>query len=265
MGGNMEIGESKITNLVLKMLGSDVRNEIDNYITNVCLRNFSIMGSTEEVREIFDSSIEEFLNNLSEEELLDLRSYTGYNFWNINAVLRNNWRYETNGLLTQEKTREYKEISDVVSNVLTRFNVPDINFMTFRGTTIDAFSSYGINEISELEKLKGKFLYEQAFTSTSILEDSSYFNKILDDGRFCNVGISYMIPAESNDGALLIDNNVSYSANQNEFLLNKGSLSKVIDVSIDENNNTAILTVCLIPKKIYDINYSKNINGVKRN
>ena len=258
------MGDSRVTNMVLKMLGPNIRNEIDIYIDNVCSRDFTVMKSINQVKNIFNESLDDFLSSLSEEELLNLRSYTGYNFWNINAVLRNNWRYETNGTLTHEKVKEYREICDVVSSVLNKFNIPNIDFITFRGTTLDSFSSYGISELSQLEKMKGKFLYEQGFTSTSILEETSYFNKTLDDGRFCNVGIRYLIPSESNDGALLIDNNVSYSVSQNEFLLNSGSLSKVIDVMIDENNNTAILTVVLVPKKVYDIRYNKSINGSKK-
>lgn len=258
----MKQGESKITNMVLKMLGDQIRSQIDDYVEDVCSRNFTVMESIEQVKYFFKKSLDEFLSSLSEEELFNLRSYTGYNFWNINAVLRNNWRYETNGISTPDKIKNYKEISEIVSTILDKFNCPLMDFVTFRGTTIDAFSSYGINDLSDFETLKDKFLYEQGFTSTSILEDTSYFNKTLDDGRFCNVGIRYLVPSENNDGALLMDNNLSYSLSQNEFLLNKGALFKVIDIKID--NNTVILTVVLVPKKVYDINYNKSINGSRK-
>ena len=76
------------------------------------------------------------------------------------------------------------------------------------------------------------------------------------------MGIKYLIPAENDDGALLMDNNLSYSATQNEFLLNKGTLSKVIDVKIQDSS--VILTTILIPKKVYDINYNKDSNCSKK-
>lgn len=256
----MELGESRVTNMVLKMLGSDKVIEVNNYVDDVCSRDFIVMSSKKQVNNIFNNSLDEFLSSLSEEELLNLRSYTGYNFWNINSILRNNWRYETNGVLTQEKKEEFMKMSDMVSKIINKFNMPDVNFVSFRGTTLDSFSSYGIKELSQLENLEGRFLYEQGFTSTSVLEESSYFKKTLDDGRFCNIGIRYLIPSESDDGVLLMDNNVSYSVNQNEFLLNSGSLSKVIDVKIDKNTNTATLTVVLVPKKVYDIDYNKSKN-----
>lgn len=263
IGDDMELGESRTTNMVLKMLGPDIRNEIDNYINDVCSRDFMVMNDIEQVRKIFDVSIEEFLSSLSEEELLDLRTYTGYNFKNINSILRGNWNYENNGVLTPEKKEEFRRISDSVKKVLGKFNMPQINFITFRGTTLDSFSGYGISELSQLESLEGKFLYDQGFTSTSILEDTCYYGKTLDDGRYCNVEIRYLIPAESNDGALLIDNNMSYAVGQNEFLLNSGALTKVIDVKIDKDTNTAILTAVLVPKKVYDMDYNKNLDGSK--
>lgn len=258
----MKQGESRVTNMVLKMLGDETKTKIDNYVDDVCSRCFTVMESIKQAKELFNASLDEFLSSLQEEELLNLRSYTGYNFWNINAVLRNNWSYETNGILTPDKIKNYRKMSEVVSNILDKFRGPSIDFVVFRGTTIDAFSSYGINDLSDFETLKDKFLYEQGFTSTSILEVASYFKKTLEDGRFCNVGIRYLIPSENNDGALLMDNNLSYSVNQNEFLLNKGALSKVIDIKID--NNTAILTVVLVPKKVYDINYNKSMNDSRK-
>lgn len=258
----MVVGESKVTNSFLRMLDEDTKYQIDAYISDVCSRNFTVMTSTEQVNNIFGESLNLFLNSLTYEELLSLRSYTGYNFKNINAILRNNWTYEDNGVLNPEINDKYRKLSMEIEKIINKFMMPGINFISFRGTTIGSFSSYGIRELSQLKNLKDKFLYEQGFTSTSILEDSSYFNKKLDDGRFCNIGIRYLIPAESDDGVLINNNETSYSMNQNEFLINKGSLSKVIDVKLDENENSAILTVVLVPKKIYDI---KKVNDSVKN
>ena len=259
----MELGESRVTNMILRMLGNDVKVDVNNYINDVSSRNFIVMKDMSSVHNIFNNSMIDFLSSLTQDELLDLRSYTGYNYKFINAILRDNWTYESNGILTEEKKMKFRRISDSVSRILNNFKMPGVDFVSFRGTTIDAFSDYGIRELSELEKLNGKFMYERGFTSTSILEESSYFNKALDDGRFCNIGIKYLIPSECDDGALLINNDMSYSVNQNEFLINCCALTKVMDVMIDKENNTAILTVMLIPKKVYDINYCMNNENVK--
>ena len=249
-------GESRITNMVLKMLGEETIENIEEYVNEVSSRNFNVLGHIDKVNEYFKDSINEFISSLTEEELLDLRTYTGYQFKNINAILRNNWNYEINGTLTEDKINLFKQLSGKVSSIMSKFKSPAIDFVTYRGTTLDSFLNYGITNLSNLESLKGKYLYEQGFTSTSIIAESSYYKKTLDDGRYCNIGIKYLIPAENNDGALLVSNSLSYSANQNEFLLDKGTLSKVVDVKVE--NDSAVLTVVLVPKKVYDINYNMN-------
>ena len=259
----MLIGESRVTNSILRMLGPEIKNEIDNYINEVCSRDFMIMSSMEQVNNLFRESVDKFLESLSAEDLLNLRTYTGYNYKNINAILRGNWTYDANGSLTEEKSAEFRKLSMAIEEIINKFIMPRVDFVAFRGTTLDSFTNYGISELSQLENLEGKFLYEQAFTSTSILEGTSYYNKILDDGRFCNVGIRYLIPSDSDDGALLTSEDTSYAVGQNEFLLNKASLFKVIDVKVDKNTNTAVLTVVLIPKKIYDKNYNRGRTGSK--
>ena len=66
-------------------------------------------------------------------------------------------------------------------------------------------------------------MYEQGFTSTSLKEESSYFKT-----QGCNIEIRYLIPKDSKDGISLINDELSYSTNQNEYLLDKGSLSKIV-------------------------------------
>lgn len=238
------------------MLSNEIRTEINDYVNEVYSRDFVVMKSSDDIDNLFKDANDSFLSCLSQEELIDLRSYTGYNFRNINAILRENWTYDVNGKLSQSKIDEYKNLSNNISDILSKFNMPSFDFITFRGTTIKSFNSYGINTIDDLKSLKGKFLYEQGFISTSLLEDSCYFNKNLETLENYNIKIKYLIPRESTEGALINAYETSYSTNQNEFLLDKGSLSKVIDVVI--NGNSAILTVVLVPKKIYDKDKYKN-------
>ena len=254
----MVIGESKITKMVLNMLGNDILDGINKYIDELSSRNFIIMNSLDDIYNLFNEVTNSFLMSLTEKEMMNLRSYTGYNFKNINAVLRGNWTYDVNGLLDQNRLNEIRMLSMNISNILSKFKIPSFNFVTFRGTTIKSFNDYGIKNIEDLKQLKGKFLYEQGFISTSLLEETCYFNKNLETLENYNIKIKYLIPSEFEDGALIMDSSTSYSSNQNEFLLDKGSLSKVVDVVIDSDN--AILTVIFIPKKIYDLNKNKENN-----
>ena len=266
IGGYMlnKYSDSKYVNMLLKMIDKTVGLDfVDKYVGEVSSRDYIVMTSSSQIDMFFANSLDVFLSNLTYDELLELRSYTGYEYKFINAILRNNWTYDEHGMLDLEKKIKYRNLAERINVILSKFNSPNIDFVSFRGTTLDSFSSYGVFEISDLNKLKGQYLYDSAFVSTSVFSESSYINKRLDDGRNCNIGIKYLIPSESSDGALLINKETSYSISQSEYLLKSGVLSKVIDVKVDEVNNTAMLTVILVPKKVYEFNYEKNKN-IKR-
>lgn len=252
------IGESRVTNSILRMMGEESRKEIDNYLEHISAKDFLIINSMELLSNIFGKSIDDFLISLSEDELMDLRTWTSYNFSNINAILRNTWTYEVNGLLTEEKKNQLRELTDRISKIFTKYNNPQIDFIAFRGTTIGSFKDYGITDLQELENLEGKFLYEQGFTSASIIESSCYFKKDFNDLKKYNIEVRYLVSSECNDGVLLVNNDTSHYLGESEYLMDKGSLSKVINVKVDKDNDTAIMTVVLIPKKIYDREYRQD-------
>ena len=70
-----------------------------------------------------------------------------------------------------------------------------------------------------------------------------------------------LIPEEVNGIIPLINDDLSYSKGQSELLINKGSLSKVVDVLLNSDKTKAYIKVVLIPKKIYEqeIEHEKNI------
>ena len=257
----MEKGESRIVNSLFKFLTNDVKEDMEIYVNESIVNEYINFESSNIVYNMFSKSISEFVDSLTADELLDLRSYTGYNFKNINAILRNNWTYDENGILTDEVKKKFLALAEKIKNILKKFKVPNFGFITYRGTTLSSFKEYGIEEISDLEYLKGKYMYEKGFTSTSILESECYYKKILDTGKNYNVEVKYLIGPECDEGALLLNQDLSYSKNQYEYLINKSALSKVVDVKVDKENNTAILTVVLLPSKIW--NYQKD-NEEKR-
>lgn len=259
------IGESRVTNSILRMIGEESRKDIDGYLEDVSSRDFLIMTEIKQIYNVFGVSLDNFLTSLTEDELMDLRTWTSYNFININAILRNNWTYYDNGELTEQKKKELKELAERISKIFLKYNNSQIDFITFRGTTLGSFKDYGVTNLLDLEKLEGKFLYEQGFTSTSMLEESCYFNKDFKDSKKYNIKVRYLISSECEDGLLLVNNNTSHYSEEFEYLIDKGSLSKVIDVKIDKDSDTAILTVILIPKKIYDRSYRQEVVNSKSN
>ncbi len=239
----MEKGTDRITQMVLRLISEEDRERIDTFLKEI---------KEEPVEDILDVAlfndyINRFSQDLTTDDLITLRHYTGYDYKNINNYLRRIWNYEENGKYTEEVGEKYLNISLEISDLIKKFPSPDFNFYTYRGVTIDAFKQYGIETLEDLVYLKNNFMYELGFTSTSLKEETSYFTT-----KGYNIEIIYLIPKESHDGISLLNNELSYSTNQNEYLLDKGSLIKIENVEIDKENNKAYLYAILVPKKIYD-------------
>ena len=239
----MEKGHNRVTDLVLKLISEEDQLQIDEYLLNIQ------QEPVEDILDVnlFNNYVKRFFKDLSPDDLITLRYYTGYDYKNINSFLRRIWNYEDNGKYSEELGEKYLNISLEISSLIKRFPSPDFNFYTYRGVNLDAFSSYDINSLEELTNMTNKYMYEQGFTSTSLKEESSYFKT-----QDCNIEIRYLIPKDSKDGISLINDELSYSTNQNEYLLDKGSLSKIIQVEVDKENNKAYLYAILIPKRLYD-------------
>ena len=237
----MEKGISFETKYIEKYLGEIEKIEIETIVNEI--------DNYEYVIPKFEEEISTFNKQATEEELMSIRRYTGYNFRRINAILRNNWNYEEHGKKDEDTVNELKEDISIIDRMFNIFPKTRKPFITYRGTSIESFRKYNIINIEDLESLKGKCLYESGYTSTSINEEESYFGKKINDKQM-NIEIKYIIIPNSQDGIPLITNDLSYSKSQQEYLINRSSLSKVIDVEII--NNTAIITAVLIPRSIWN-------------
>lgn len=237
----MEKGISYETKFIIKVLSEESKKELEQCYKKTLLGEISYPD--------FAQVLSAFREKLTEEDYLILRSYTGFNYKNINAVLRNSWNYEENGLLNDVVKEKYWNLSKEISQLIDKFPPSQNPFVTFRGTTLKEFSKYGITSLEDLILLKGQYLYENGFTSTSLKETTSYFGKKI-NGVLCNIEIRYLIPARENIGIPLITDDFSYSKSENEYLLNNNLLSRVADVSIQ--GNTAVITVVALPKRIWN-------------
>lgn len=237
----MEKGKSRDTCLISKYLDKDTKDEIDLLVMEASLKD----NQTPD----FEEDIIDFFKETTHIDIEDIRRYTGYDYKSINAVLRDNWTYEENGIKTEKKTTELRKLSERISSLIEKFSSTKSQFKTYRGTTIREFKKYGINTLEDLLSLTNQYLYDTGFTSTSLQEDTSYFKKTVHE-EYCNIEIIYIIPENSNDGIPLLNDQLSYSKNLNEYLLNRCTLSKVLGVKIE--GNTAVITTVLIPKHIWD-------------
>ena len=248
----MEKGLSKLTKYLFSYLEPGKKEEIDFYIHDALGREYLSLENEEQVSEIFGEQASEFTFGLTYNEALSLRSYTGFSHKEINALLRDKWNYEQHGLLTDEKRRDYSKIAEDVEKILFKFPSLDRNCRVYRGVTLAQFHDYGIYTLEDLKAMEGRYFYDSGFTSTSLVRDSSLYNTEAFQIGKRNIEIEYLIPEECRDGALLLDEYTSHYKTEQEYLINSGSLIKIISVDIDKENNTAYLRAVLIPKKIWD-------------
>ena len=249
--------ENKRLNMILKFIGKDTITDVEKYIEEILSRKYIEFENEEEIKKFFINDLENIYENNPYNSIEALRYYTGIAYREVNQILRNKWDYETSGNLTEEKKASVIKITNAINSVMLNNKELNYNIKAFRGVSLSSFKDYGISSLEELINLKGQYYFESAFTSTSLLRDKSFFNRSLEWHENCNIEIEYLIPMEATDGIPLIDNNLSYSNSQSEFLLNNDSLSKIIDVNIVDGK--AYIKMAYIPKKIWDLSYKNYI------
>ena len=248
----MEKGTNYNVTYLLRYIGIQKQEELKMYIKEMLSQNYQQFTSISQIDKTFNDFIRVYLNKLSLSDIAALRGYTGLQFRNVNAVLRNNWNYEVNGRLTSKLKEESLNIAKNIRQALNK--APEISdgIKTYRGVSIASFRSYNIFSLNDLKTLEGNYLYEEGFTSTSLIKEKSFFytDPFTLTGK-PNILIEYLIPSGSDDGVILCGE-TSYSPSQSEFLINNSSLFHVTKVSVDEKNNLAYMQVLLIPEKIWN-------------
>lgn len=231
-----------------RVLSENMKEKFRQYVEEVVRPEFLETTEYSYIDEYLKRKSLEVSEKLTEEEKRDIRFFTGYSFRSINALLRDSWSYEVSGRLTLEEKRKNEEMIHSIDGVMQKMPSLELPFVTYRGVKIDAFSVYSVKKLKDLYHLKGKYLYEQSFISTSLKREESYFLKDIENNGFCNIMLQYFIPAFSNDGLLLSTSDITYSKLQNEFLLNRNALFFVSDVVVSDNS--AIIQAVLIPRFI---------------
>lgn len=227
--------------------------DVKQWIETALKTEPEIYGSTEEFLEANPNYEEKISENLESEEKAAVKSYSGYNFAWINSVARGFWDYEKMGKKTPELEEQIKDTTRKIVSAIDKSPKPEKSFVTFRGTNLDAFRSYGISQISDLEKMKGQLMLEQGFTSTALAREQSFVER--KESSFwiksSDIEIHYHIPSGSDDVIALTSDELSYSPQQTEVLIKYGSLSYVTDVSLDEKGH-AVMDMVLVPSSVYD-------------
>ena len=239
------------TNTVLNYIGDDVLVQIEDYINGVLKRDYKIFVEDLEIDKFFEPMYEVMFNNLSYDEESTIRYYTTRAHQSINSFLRGKWNYEVSGKLTNEDKEYYKKIADEMDNIISKSKELPSDITTYRAVGINAFRGFGIYSIDDLPNLVGQYLFESGFSSTSIKRDSTLLNTSDWYGKR-NIEIEYLIPKETQDGIPLTMAGFSFYNEEAEYLINKNSLTKVLDVQVSDDKNHAYVKVVYIPIKIWD-------------
>ena len=191
---------------------------------------------------------------LSYREAEDLRRYTGIEYKAINSVLRGYWNYDELGRKTSEKEAEIRKSAERISEIIKKTPKLHSHLKTYRGTNLDNFRGYGVENLEDLKNLDGQFFFEPGFTSTSLSREDSFFDREFEDTyrKKDDIEIEILLPSGAQDGIALNTNDLSYSKSQKEYLIDKGSLFRIMNV--ETNGETAKLTMALIPKEFADEN-----------
>ena len=249
----VDIGINKEVRSVFRMISEDKKNNISSFFDDHFNNSYFEFKDVEQiVLRLGSSEIDNYNSEL-------LRMYSGYNFRNINSVLRGNWNYEKNG--HESKKTEYEGIARELTTFIDNNQKSIGNCKAFRGVPLHYFKSYGIDNLQDLVYLEDNFIFDKGLVSTSLIEDKCFFKKDNDLGINYNVKIEYLIPEEFEDGIYLGDYNSSYSPEQYEYVINSWNMAKVYSVDVD--GDSAVVKAMMIPKKVYDDYYSHEGRIVK--
>ena len=235
----MEPGISSDVRTIFRFLSSDTKEETEFFVHDVEQQDYVTLQSDEEAEEIFDDVSKRFISTLSGKDLESLKSYTSFSYKEINAIMRDKWNYEENGALTPEKKLGYKKTGQEISEIISRCPSLDTNIKVYRGTSLKSFYDYGIHSLADLKAMEGQYFYEKGFTSTSLVRKRSLLGVTNFFTGERNIEIEYLVPACCQDGALLLGTLASYYDTEYEYLINTNSMSKILSVEVDEENNKA--------------------------
>ncbi len=192
---------------------------------------------------------------LSPEEKQSLINYSGSGFVWINSVARGFWDYDKMGKKTPELEESIKNDTRNIISAIDKAPAPEKDFMTYRGTNLDEFRNFGIENLSDLNKMKGQFMLEQGFTSSAIVRERGFADR--EESSLwvgsSNIEIRFHIPAGAKDVITLSSKETSYAPAQTEVLMAPDSLLYISDVNFDSENH-AIINALFVPENVWDKN-----------
>ena len=227
--------------------------EVSQYISEALATQPEVYGSSEEFLVANPGYEEAVSRSLSPDEKSAVKDYSGFRFAWINSVARGIWDYDKLGRKTPELEEEIKDSTRKIISAIEKAPKAEHDFMTFRGTDLSGFRAYGVEKVSDLANMRGQFMLEQGFTSTAIAREQNFAERGVQSLwiNSSNVEMRYHIPKGAGDFIALSSDELSYSPQQTEVLIDHDSLFFINDVNVDKEDH-AVVDAILIPLSVYD-------------
>lgn len=270
--GNMA-GTSPWENFSMRELSMESKN----WTCNFFLKHIERTGRTEKIAHFIDeklaitpkqyTSADEFLEDnpgyvqdtwqhLTPPQRDAIKQYTGIGpnggFSAVNCVARGFWDFEKLGLKTEERESRIKEQINLIAEAIPLVPPAKQDYTVFRGDNLDGFKSFGVFNLQDLQKMKGQFYLDEGFHSTALLQEKSFATEkpsTLWIGK-SNIEIEIQIPKNSRDSIALLTEDLSYSPEETEVLLNRATLCYISEVEV--LGQEAKMKMLVIPRDLYD-------------
>lgn len=244
-------GTTRVTRMIMRSLSDERQNALETFCSSCDSRDYQKFDNLESALMFMDLPV------LSDEDRLALSHYSGFSYFALNRAIKGKWNYEDNG--TIERFNECKRNAEELSQAITNNQRSIGNTKVYRGVPLKYFRDYGISSLEDLECLKGKYLLDEGFVSTSLVEGECFYRKDPKNGINYNVMIEYSVPEEFTDG--IVTAVESHFTRESEYLINIWSMAQVTDVVRDGAG--MIVKATLVPKYVYDEYYAMQAGAVK--
>ena len=176
----------------------------------------------------FSSDWEDNMDDLPSEQRESVIEYTDGDFVEINNLLRHGEAKEIKDGATSEEIGQAKKQSSRIDAVLDRRLLSE-NIKSFRGDTGWGLPNRGVLTDDQFLGLTGSMFTDKGYSSTSVDPGEAFERKY----RY-----EYLIPAGSR-GAYI--NSISESPDEREFLIGRGTTSRIMETRIDDNGQRVLV------------------------
>lgn len=250
----MASGISRNVKMILGWLSDETKLALNCFCAECLGREYEKFDNLDDAAAVLGLLNASFANKET------LRRYSGLSYFNLNSAARGTWNYHDNGHI--DGKAEYDAKVDELKDVIKSCGSSAGNVKVYRGVPVDYFREYGISSLEELSSLRGNYLYDMGFVSTSVTEDRCFYRSDPKNGVKYNVMVEYLIPEEFTDGVFMV--NASNYVKEGEYLINACNLAYVSDVEMDGDSG-AIVRAVLVPQNVYDCYYQQSaVVGVQK-